>query len=423
VSPYRGLKKVYEKEDSKTSKGRNEFYRIKRCVVMFKKLEIINFQSHKHSILEFHPGVNIIKGNTDTGKTAVVRGIKLLNFNRPTGDAFKSHWGGQMSISLETDDHKIERIKGTKNMYKLDKVEMTAFGTDVPQEIVHALNMTETNYKFQHDGFFLLSDTAGEVAQFFNKISHLDKIDKGVRFLKSQIRSQNNTVKANKAFIKDKKTKYKQYKRLLKNETDLEVVESSMSNLRRSQNAIKNLSKLLVHLQQTKKQLNKLRKQQEIAPAVNKNINRLSAIKQTNDKKKTLLNLITKIKTIQSDLEKLQILLKLKPAVIKCKKQVDKQKELGFSKIKLVSLLKKTQSIQTKLKNHQTLLVQEQSVVSLLKKINTFKKDNQQLKDLTTKIEIAQQTAVTNKKLKRKLETLETEFHNNFPEICPLCGK
>lgn len=390
---------------------------------MFKQLQIKNFQSHKNSILEFHPGVNIIIGQTDTGKTAIVRCLKWINFNRPTGEAFKSNWGGQTSVLLETDDHTIERIKGTKNLYKLDNVDMTAFGTDVPQEIIEAVNMSETNYQFQHDNFFLLSNTAGEVAQFFNKIAHLDKIDKGVQFLKSAIRVQTNRVKTNKEIISNKKKEYLKYKQLLKKETELEAVEEDMSGLRRKQNVVKNLSKLLTNLQECNQKLKRLRKWQEIAPAVDKNINRLSDIAKLNDDKKSLLNLLIKIQNTKTDLEELAIVIKLKPAVDKCIDKTKKQKLIVQNKDRLLLLLDKIEALQEELAGKEILIKQEKPVVSLLRNINTLNKNKRQVSEIQAKLTAYQQTTQKKRKLENKLAALEKEFHDNFPEICPLCGK
>jgi len=56
---------------------------------MIKYLQIQNFQSHKDSLLEFDPGVNVIVGSSDSGKTAVIRALRWLVWNRPSGDAFR----------------------------------------------------------------------------------------------------------------------------------------------------------------------------------------------------------------------------------------------------------------------------------------------------------------------------------------------
>ena len=52
---------------------------------MIKSLSIKNLQSHKESRLEFAaPGVNIIVGQSRTGKSVLFRGLEKLARNRPT---------------------------------------------------------------------------------------------------------------------------------------------------------------------------------------------------------------------------------------------------------------------------------------------------------------------------------------------------
>jgi len=66
---------------------------------MIKTLSIQNYQSHKDSTLEFDPGVNVIVGSTDSGKTAIIRALRWLIWNRPNGDSFRSTWGGDTKVT------------------------------------------------------------------------------------------------------------------------------------------------------------------------------------------------------------------------------------------------------------------------------------------------------------------------------------
>ena len=61
---------------------------------MIQSLQINNFQSHKYSVMELHKGVNVIIGPSDSGKTTILRALRWLVWNRPSGDAFRSDWGG-----------------------------------------------------------------------------------------------------------------------------------------------------------------------------------------------------------------------------------------------------------------------------------------------------------------------------------------
>ena len=67
---------------------------------MIKKIQIQNFQSHKETTLKLDPGVNIIVGTTDSGKTSILRALRWVIWNRPSGDDFRSWWGGNTSVEV-----------------------------------------------------------------------------------------------------------------------------------------------------------------------------------------------------------------------------------------------------------------------------------------------------------------------------------
>ena len=50
-----------------------------------KKIIIDNFQSHEHTEIEFGPGLNVIVGPSDYGKSAVVRALRWVLYNEPRG--------------------------------------------------------------------------------------------------------------------------------------------------------------------------------------------------------------------------------------------------------------------------------------------------------------------------------------------------
>ena len=49
---------------------------------MIKSIELTNFESHKHSEFVFSPYINIITGQSNHGKSSIIRGlywIKIIN--------------------------------------------------------------------------------------------------------------------------------------------------------------------------------------------------------------------------------------------------------------------------------------------------------------------------------------------------------
>lgn len=155
---------------------------------MLNSLTLNNFQSHSSTRLDFSPGINSIIGASDSGKSAILRSLYWLISNRPSGDAFVSHWardkkGNQnqsCAVVLDVDGAVITRERRTDfNGYHLsgEKTPFEAVRTDVPEKVAKALNITEINIQKQLDSPFLLSSTSGEVAKFLNQLVNLDTID------------------------------------------------------------------------------------------------------------------------------------------------------------------------------------------------------------------------------------------------------
>ncbi len=153
---------------------------------MVERLYIKNFQSHKETDIQFLPGVNVIIGSTDSGKSAIMRALKMAVLNKPAGADMRSHWGGETSVLVEfAEGNVVERVKGTQEIYRLNEMEFKAFRTDIPEEIKDAVNISEQNFQGQLDSPFLLSNTSGEVASFFNQIARIDKIDTSLKAVQS----------------------------------------------------------------------------------------------------------------------------------------------------------------------------------------------------------------------------------------------
>lgn len=143
-----------------------------------KKLILTNFQSHQHTELNLHPAMNCIIGPSDSGKSAIIRAIKWIVFNRPSGNAFVR--SGMDGSIVDIDD--ITRIKGEGvNSYFTGEEKFTAFGASVPEEVTEALNISEINFQHQLDPHFLLTQSAGEVAKMLNEIVDLNVIDRAFK--------------------------------------------------------------------------------------------------------------------------------------------------------------------------------------------------------------------------------------------------
>lgn len=157
---------------------------------MLKLLRLRNFQKHKKLTIKFSPQITTIVGPSDQGKSAILRALHWLAFNRPAGDAFRTHGTPETVAQLITDKHTITRRKGKGvNTYSLDKKKLKAFGSDPPEPIVNALQLQAFNFQLQHDSPFWLTLSAGEVAKRLNSVVDLTIIDESVKRARSAVRS------------------------------------------------------------------------------------------------------------------------------------------------------------------------------------------------------------------------------------------
>ena len=208
---------------------------------MIKQLNIFNFQSHKDSTLDFSDHVNVIIGQSDMGKSVIIRAIRWLATNRPSGDSFRSTWGGKTEVELFTDDAHIIRSKDKENEYILGDTHFKAFSTDVPKEILDALNLNEINCQYQLDPVFLLSETPGAVAQHFNEVANLSKIDSSLQNINSWIRELTSDIKYKEEQVVNQIEELKKFEHLEKFEIEVEVLEQLENQSKNFRNSYQRL--------------------------------------------------------------------------------------------------------------------------------------------------------------------------------------
>lgn len=180
---------------------------------MIEQLGIENFQSHEESVFDLGPGVNTIVGTSNNGKSAVLRGLRWLLFNKPNGIGFVSHWNLTEKGALKNTTKAWVKLSGginitryrtkDENGYKIGEKNLEAIGQDLPEEVAKLLNITDVNFQNQLDAHFLLSESAGEVARFFNRTIRLDIIDTLLAAVESKKRKNKAEVESLAETVKD----------------------------------------------------------------------------------------------------------------------------------------------------------------------------------------------------------------------------
>jgi len=156
---------------------------------MIESIHIKNFKCHKDTYLEFSKGVNVLVGLSDHGKSAVLRAIRWVVKNLPSGDNYKSWWGGDTEVTLVVNGNEVTRIRTNndgKNGYILNG-EYLKSGVGLPEPVKEVLKFSDVNLQMQDDQFFLLSKSPPEVARYLNKIVNLDKIDEAHKNINTKL--------------------------------------------------------------------------------------------------------------------------------------------------------------------------------------------------------------------------------------------
>lgn len=390
---------------------------------MIKTLQIRNFQSHKKTDIVFDKGVNVIVGSSDSGKTAILRALRWVLWNKPTGDGFRSNWGGDTKVKININENIISRIKqNTSNFYFLNDLKFAAFGTNVPEEIIKAGNVTEINLQQQLDSPFLLSETPGNVAKHFNKIANIDKIDE----VRTRVNREISRIETN---LKVKNEKLADYQLELSTIPDLDVLEVELENLEQLELTRNSNNNLLFSLKQLKQSIEKTDiLLQEYLPILNleKEVDCLLDLinqKQQIEKENRLLKI--QIQTIVELTEKEQEI----QTVILLEKKVNdllgliEQKEKKENELKnLISLYSQYGIIADDIAYFSEIIELETETVSLIDLISRRDVANERRATLSVLVEECLTLDAKLLKLQKNMFKMETEFHKNIGKVCPLCG-
>ncbi|WP_059105233.1 AAA family ATPase [Shouchella shacheensis] len=157
-----------------------------------------NFQSHFDTTLTLDDGLNVLIGQSDSGKTAVLRGVRWVLFNQPRGTDFIRVGADfvRVTVTFASGVAIVRERTSSKNRYivkKLDQEDLVleGFGIHVPEEVLDAHGMRgfridgdnewHLQVAQQLDGPFLLEQTASLRAKTIGRMSGAHYLDMAIR--------------------------------------------------------------------------------------------------------------------------------------------------------------------------------------------------------------------------------------------------
>lgn len=279
---------------------------------MIKKLEINNFQGHRKSVLNLHEGVNVIKGSSHGGKTAIIRALSWVFLNRPRGVQFKS-WGASkkdaVKVKVTLDNSVIIRKRDNSfNGYVLPSTKLNAVGADVPEEVTNLTQMDSLNIQMQHDSYFMLQDTPGNVAKMLNEaVEGLELIDVAIGNANKKINKTSTDISHAKANVGEFKTEVSRFGFLKKVEPVIENIQETLIEDKETSERLHNLEQLLNQIEEIKETRDKSNEWLKIEKPYTQIVNILYHFNTLNDKADRLSKALDLIKALQNELSEFEV--------------------------------------------------------------------------------------------------------------------
>ena len=169
---------------------------------MIEQVRLLNFQAHASRTITLQPGLNVIVGSSDTGKSTVIRAIRWVALHTPA-TRLTRHGETVLRAGLQVDGRKIVRFKDNKEYgYSVNGNKYLAVGAEQPIPVKEAIQLSDINFQQQHDPAYLISLPPGQAAKEINRIVDLGSIDQCQTYLKSATAKTKTLYEAAEATVK-----------------------------------------------------------------------------------------------------------------------------------------------------------------------------------------------------------------------------
>ena len=223
---------------------------------MLNLVHIQDFQSLED--VKLKPGwFTVITGESDTGKSAVVRAIKSVLINR-SGQGFIRHGSKSASVRLDFNDAYVTwRKEGASASYVLDGREFVKVGASVPSDISEALSLGEVtiadrkltpNVHEQFDLPFLVMDSSINRAKILGEVSGVNVLYLASAEVRKQETSAKRLMTTRAKDIEEVNSKLDSYRYLVDVQKSLQEAEHGLQNSRALHTEITSLARDIASL-------------------------------------------------------------------------------------------------------------------------------------------------------------------------------
>ncbi len=398
---------------------------------ILKSIHIKNFRSYKNTFIEFHPGLNVITGSNDSGKSSILRAANWPFSNRPikSEDLFPYYWKGNPDVELDIGNKIVGRFKSkTENLYTLTHANgkkdiFKAFGKGVPEIIKDHLNISSVNINFQFDGPFLLGKSPADVARYYNGLVNLEVIDRTLSNIASTLKKEKGELKVEQALAEKKTKELKEFDWLMNAEKDLSKLEklnNYLKHLNSNWSDLAGLIKNLERLENQNQELSEITKHEKLVDSLGIKSIEITVLKAKRNELCLLIDNYELLKIKQQQLKEIIQYQERVNSLIRIANQIDEDIKRENELRKYIEQLKQYQEAE---KRYKSIIKYSDKVDVLLALDSEIEKGISRYNLLQELLEKRLKLSQEQEDLKDKLKKLDNEFKILMPEICPLCGR
>ena len=145
---------------------------------MIQRIELVNFMSHEHSVIDLSEGLTVLVGPNNCGKSAIVAALQVVCYNDNSSYVLR-HEARECSVTIETDDGHVVRWSRKKNgspRYEIDGKPFDRLRGRQPEELHAILQLPrvsaagrqfDVHFGTQRSPVFLLDEPGSAAADFF----------------------------------------------------------------------------------------------------------------------------------------------------------------------------------------------------------------------------------------------------------------
>jgi DNA repair ATPase RecN len=380
---------------------------------MLKSVELKNFQAHSELDVPISPGITVIVGPSNAGKSSVFRAIRWVVEHKPIS-GLQKHGEDNTSVKLKTDNGSVIRFKNEDGYgYSVDGGVYVACANAQPAPVRQVLGLSEICLQGQHDPPFLLTLTPGQMARELNRIVDLSVIDQA----NSEINSRHNAIKAT---VQSLETLAEQQAKTCENmawisvaDERLTVLEKMYYDLESAHERKDKLEQAISRLESVSDQIGAVGEMLVAATGIRDLAHRLTKAKA---KKIKLAECLLSVDGVCGNIAKTNALGKQLSALAKPAKKLDTAKQRLRTLVDAVEQLQRLNLVTTKFSD------QLQKLLAAGEALNRKKQHRDKIYQTLSAIADWQGKYLFSGDKVQKLE-IELQQEKETQKLCPLCQK